>query len=56
MSVLQSLLLVECTGVFDGATLVAVERWQRSNKLEPDGVVGLLTWDAIARTLERFRA
>jgi peptidoglycan hydrolase-like protein with peptidoglycan-binding domain len=39
--------------VFDQQTARAVFDFQSRERLEPDRIVGPLTWDAIARVLER---
>ncbi|MGY4028437.1 peptidoglycan-binding protein [Aeromonas rivuli] len=44
---LQLLLGLPHDGVFGGATQEAVKGWQRAHGLQPDGVVGQLTWDAL---------
>lgn len=44
---LQLLLSLPHDGVFGGATKEAVKGWQRSHGLQPDGVVGQMTWDAL---------
>jgi murein L,D-transpeptidase YcbB/YkuD len=40
---------LDITGVFDSKTHSAVQRFQRKSGLEPDGVVGPLTWGALDR-------
>lgn len=37
-------------GDFGNGTLEAVEKFQRDNKLSPDGVVGVKTWEALGAT------
>jgi peptidoglycan hydrolase-like protein with peptidoglycan-binding domain len=43
---------VDATGVFDQATVVAVTAFQTANGLDPDGIVGPLTWEALTPQLQ----
>lgn len=49
VSHLQSLLSITADGIFGPATRAAVMAFQRRNNLLPDGVVGRMTWAALAR-------
>ena len=40
--------MLEITGVFDEPTLAAVIAFQRFFGITPSGIVGILTWSAIA--------
>lgn len=46
VSVLQGILGVPVTGVFDQATLAAAKDWQAARGLTPDGVFGPKSWTA----------
>lgn len=46
---LQLWLSITADGIFGPATRAAVIAFQRRNNLLPDGVVGRMTWAALAR-------
>ncbi len=44
------------TGVFDEKTLEAVEAFQAEHRLQPDGIVGPLTWGALTNEVKRVQS
>jgi hypothetical protein len=44
---LQSFLNIGADGIFGKGTDAAVKSWQSDNRLEPDGIVGPITWNAM---------
>jgi hypothetical protein len=47
VKILQEFLNIGADGIFGSGTEAAVKAWQSDNRLTPDGIVGLKTWDAM---------
>lgn len=51
VKLLQRFLGIEVDGFFGSKTERAVKEWQQKNRLAADGIVGLLTWEAMEKSL-----
>ena len=55
VTLIQQALGIKADGVFGAQTEEAVKAWQSSHGLDPDGMVGSLTWATLFPKAEKIR-